>query len=71
MIPKVRNKISLNIPKVPIRMYAKFKLFVAKVPITVQCLVEELLLPLVLELVSNQCMANPDDLLMIILSPKL
>ena len=52
-------------------MHAKLELSIIRAPITIQCLVKEFYLPLVLGLVSNQCMAVPNDLLMIILPPKL
>jgi predicted Na+-dependent transporter len=47
------------------------ELHVARVPIMVQYLLEELLLPVVLGLVFNQWMANMDNLLIIILPPRL
>jgi hypothetical protein len=53
MTPKVCNKITFNIPEVSIRVLIKLELLVISVPITIQCLVEEVILPLVLGLVSN------------------
>jgi hypothetical protein len=71
MALKVRNKIFLNIPKVYIMVHAKLLILIDWVPLTIQCLVEEVSLPLVLGLISNQCMADLDVFLMIILPPKM
>jgi hypothetical protein len=71
MAPKVRNKISLIIIEVSIWLHVNLELHVARVPIMVQYLLEELLLPVVLGLVFNQWMANMDNLLIIILPPRL
>jgi hypothetical protein len=70
MALKVYNKVSLNIPKIPIRVCAKLEFLIGWIPITIQDLVEEVYLSLVLGLVPNQCMADLDDLLVIILSSK-
>jgi hypothetical protein len=70
MALKVYNKVSFNIPKIPIKMCAKLKLLISWIPITIQGLVEEVSLSMVVGLVSNQCMAHLDDLLVIILPPK-
>ena len=53
MTPKVCNKISFNIPRISMRVLIKLELLVISIPITIQCLVKEVILPLDLGLVSN------------------